>query len=504
MEMRSACARTSSIQTVIIAAVLLVLAAGAFLVARLFFGTQHIRPLPPVAPAEYSEEPERSETTINLPITIPLKDLEETLALRVPATFSGGGGDFTDRLSNEGWDYRMQRGTINLEAAHNDIVFSIPLSGTGKVWGELGRGERKQTVRAQLDIEGALSGSLAVAIDNQWYVKPDLALSAHLSKAEIPLGRNRSIPLHKQLEGQLNKQMEKKKPELVAAIVDRLDVKGRAEKVWERLHMVRQIRQAPAVWIRSDPQRIAFKPFDLTDGVNIRTGLGIEVFLETVVSEKAPTVDLKPLPELVLQADIPGRFSLYLPVRVSFEELNKTLQAKMGERTVRIAGDASITFQEISLATLGQKVMVTIDFQANRVGFADRVRGKLYLLGRIHYDDVSCTVSVVELNYDLNTRETLLSAADWLLKPMLLEAIEKRLAFPVSDQLGRARDEANRIINGFKMPPEFDAQIEIRSLELDKVALTHNAFHFVLLAKGTMSAALRQEGPLNGHGSMRY
>jgi len=484
-------------RTIRIIAIILLLAAGAFFLVRWFFGIDTIRPQPPTAPPEYTVEPERSETTISLPITIPLKDLQETLAARVPAIFSGGGEDFTDRLSNEAWDYELHRGEINLEAAQNDIIFTIPVSGIGKVWGDLGRGKRGKPIRAQIDIEGTLSGSLAITIDNQWNVKPDLSLSAHLSKAEIPIGRNRSIDVRKQLTRQLTKQIEKKKPELVAAIVDRLDLKGKAEKAWERLHLVRQVREAPAVWIRSEPQSIVFKPFDLADGLNIRTGIGIEVLLDTLVSEKAPTVDPKPLPDLVLQRDIPGRFSLYIPIRVSFDELNKTLKSKTSGRTFDVAGDVSLKVNEISLATLAQRILVTIDFKANKGGFAERVKGKLYLLGRIHYDKVSSNLSVVELDYDLNTKETVLSAADWLLKPMLLEGIEKQLSFPVSKELDSAKNEANKIIGELKMPPEFAADIEIDSIKLDKVALTRNAFHFVLLADGTISVALRHTGNQN-------
>jgi len=117
-----------------------------------------------------------------------------------------------------------------------------------------------------------------------------------------------------------------------------------------------------------------------------------------------------------------------------------------------------------------------------------------YVLGPlvlIHYDNVSSNLSVVELDYDLNTKETLLSAADWLLKPMLLEGIEKQLSFPVSKKLDSAKNEANKIIGELKMPAEFDADIEIHAIELDRVALTHNAFHFVLLADGDISAKFR-------------
>jgi hypothetical protein len=101
---------------------------------------------------------------------------------------------------------------------------------------------------------------------------------------------------------------------------------------------------------------------------------------------------------------------------------------------------------------------------------------------------------VVELDYDLNTKETLLSTADWLLKPIVLEQVEKRLSFPVEELLEKAKNEANKTINDLKLPGAFDADIEIQSIELDKIALTHNAFHFVLLVDGTISATLKHAG----------
>ncbi|GGA33122.1 hypothetical protein CYANOKiyG1_50100 [Okeania sp. KiyG1] len=76
------------------------------------------------------------------------------------------------------------------------------------------------------------------------------------------------------------------------------------------------------------------------------------------------------------------------------------------------------------------------------------------------------------------------------MKPVLLQQVEERLSFPLDQELIRAKDEANKYIQQIKLPSEIDANIEVKTIEVEKVVVTNNDIFLVLLADGNMSALL--------------
>ena len=80
------------------------------------------------------------------------------------------------------------------------------------------------------------------------------------------------------------------------------------------------------------------------------------------------------------------------------------------------------------------------------------------------------------------------------MKPVLLKQIEERLSFPLDQQLNRAKDQANEYIQNLKLPSEIDANIEVKTIEVEKVVVTNNNIYLVLLADGNLSALLNIGG----------
>ncbi|MBK8691730.1 MAG: DUF4403 family protein [Deltaproteobacteria bacterium] len=52
-----------------------------------------------------------------------------------------------------------------------------------------------------------------------------------------------------------------------------------------------------------------------------------------------------------------------------------------------------------------------------------------------------------DLDYTLETRNTLLQAGDWLLRGSLREGLARRAVFPLGDRIRRLRDNAQRALS---------------------------------------------------------
>ena len=138
---------------------------------------------------------ERSESILNLPVKIPLANVEKALNLNIPETFVGTGADLTDLLSNDNLTYKINRKDLSIGTRNNLITFLIPISGTARIKGKINLGFTKIPVSAQTNIAGTIFGDLALGIDNEWNIQPNLNVWTNLTKADVPQERPLSADL---------------------------------------------------------------------------------------------------------------------------------------------------------------------------------------------------------------------------------------------------------------------------------------------------------------------
>ncbi|MEO1377497.1 MAG: DUF4403 family protein, partial [Cyanobacteria bacterium J06635_10] len=134
-------------------------------------------------------QPEPSESILNLPVKIPLANIQTALNQEVPKTFSGTEADPTNLLSNDNLTYNINRGDLNIGAKNNKITFSIPVSGTARVKGKIDLRLGKISASGRTNFAGRIFGDISLGIDNQWNIKPNINVSTNVTKAEIPIKR---------------------------------------------------------------------------------------------------------------------------------------------------------------------------------------------------------------------------------------------------------------------------------------------------------------------------
>ncbi|NET40547.1 DUF4403 family protein [Okeania sp. SIO2B3] len=458
--------------------------------SRAAFKEIDIQPKLPELRSANTLQPERSESILNLPVRIPLTNIQKALNLNISQTFSGTEADPTDLLSNDTLTYEINRKDLSIGTQNNLITFSVPISGTARIKGKVNLGFTKIPVSARTNIAGTIFGDLSLGIDNEWNIQPNLNVSTNLTKADVPIKNVGTISIRSILKKQVDKAINKEKPKLIAELVEKLNLKTEVTKQWNNLHLSERVNQDPSIWIKTEPQSVSFKEFDLSDGENVQSGIAIKMFVDTCICKEAPVVNFKPLPNLIIQDRIIDKFLISLPVQVSVDELNNTLESEVRGKSLSVDENLKVIVNEINLSPLGEKILVKVDFKTDKGSLLQGAKGILYLWGKIFYDQESNNLKVVELDYDVDTKNALLSTADSLLKPVLLQQIEERLSFPLDKELNRAKDEANKYIQQIKLPPEIDANIEVKKIEVEKVVVTNNDIFLVLLADGNMAAIL--------------
>lgn len=437
------------------------------------------------------------ETVLNIPITIPTAELQRFLNEKIPAEFLEEYHDvkkIRDLIKNNTVLFELNRTAINLQTYNNRIKISTSISGVVRLKGRLDLKVFKTRISAHGNITGELVGEIFLTIDENWNIVPSIQLlDINLSEAEIPIKAiGTSLSLRSILtELLIEPNIDKFSKKLSQKISKKLNIQKAAKKIWEQLYLSKLINKEPPIWIRVEPRRVIFKPFDINYQDKICAGLGITAFVDTVIAHDCPPVapTKMPLPLLEFQSNLSDQFSIYLPVQLSIQIVNQQFTKVIKNQSFEVAENISITIEEIKLTSNADQLVVQLDFKSNDGSYFN-VSGSIFLIGNVHYDKLSNSIQILNLDYEFNTKRTLASVANWLLKPILLSKIEKQLVFSLDSKQRWAMDEVNKQLENLKIPKDIYASVKIKTIELQKVILQNEFFHLMMECKGNLSAQL--------------
>ena len=204
-----------------------------------------IQPKLPESTTSNKLQPEPSESILNLPVKIPLANIQKALNQEIPSNFSDTKSDPTDLLSNDNLTYNINRKDLNMGVKNNKITFSIPVSGTARIRGKINLRLTKIPVSGHTDFVGKIFGDISLGIDNQWNIQPNINVFTNFDKAEIPIKRIGTISIRSKLEEALDKLISNEKPKLIAEVVKQLNLKTKVTKVWNKFHLLKKSKKRP-------------------------------------------------------------------------------------------------------------------------------------------------------------------------------------------------------------------------------------------------------------------
>ena len=263
-------------------------------------------------------------STIAVPVTARVADLERLLNARVPMTFNSSAAQqaacvepgVVRRIGCQ-FAGTVTRGPIAVSAVDANVIkLSMGLDGAIDAR-ELARfvGEKPVSATAQvealvrLDMVGNWQPQARVSIGYQWVKAPGVAVFGQrisLAAAADPL------------VARLIAELEAAVPESL----QRLQPRERLAALWTEGFAVVPINPgAPPVWLRLTPQALYFNNYTIAGDV-LTLGIGATAITESFVGSQPPPSPATPLPaQAPVPPDVLGRFRLYLPVVADYAGL---------------------------------------------------------------------------------------------------------------------------------------------------------------------------------------
>ena len=414
---------------------------SAVIAAVALSGCQSQAPLP----AQALPAPELSY--LNIAISVPLEPLATAVDNDMPR--SGGIQPFQDRLDGGaeppacGVDagYSIGRGPLAITGSSEAITTSVELS----YWLQ----GRKQVpcpgpvITGSCGTEGEPFRTATVFVDSTISIDPNLTTSARSTLRRVAPG-NRCVlhPLEVDVTNSVMKGFDTTLTQMLPALDKRLsaalDLRRRALAGWARMSEPSELR--PNLWLTLNPEGLGVVPVTVAAG-ELRTGLQLR--LRPVVTAGAkPKAFPKPMPRADV-AQPSDSFKLQIPVDLqeSFVQarLNQSLDIGGGGTTLSLSG-YSVRVTGADIYGQGPKVVVKLTFSGDLSGTA-------YLAGTPYYDPDTRTLSFPDLDYTLDTKQTLLSAANWVAQDEVRDRLRTRFQIDMAAGIQRMAQALEEVLN---------------------------------------------------------
>jgi hypothetical protein len=441
----------------------------------------------PPAQAAAAPKFERKLSVINVPVSFKVNTLQTKLNNEFKGLLYKDENLADDNVAIKIW----KKGDVGIKAENNKIYFTIPLH----IWV---KGQYKweacdlcptieKSESTEFDV--TLKSESALAFTEDYKVKTTTVgdfswgdTKPVIEMGPLKIGLARFIdPVMRSQMGTLTKQLDEE-------IQNRVNIKTYLQQAWTMMQQPIQIDKTYDAWLKITPTAIRVTPLVARNG-EISMRIGMNSYLETFTNGK-PAFKVNPtLPKLVTDSRIPDDVQIGISGEISYDYATKLLKDEFAGKTFTF-DDGKVTIKDASVAPSGDKLMLMLDVDGKtKAGlFTKKIVGKVFLKATPFYDQATGSLKVRDVDFDLETKDKLLSSASWLVKGKLREIIQQQVDFPVKSQLDDAKKQIQEALDKQgRIHESVMLKGKITEISPDNIYLTPTAIKTIMNAKGNIT-----------------
>lgn len=423
---------------------------------------------------------EKHLSTLNVPVEIPVSELELQLNNSIKGLIYEDNSyeDDQDNLKARVW--KLDR--IRIVAKDSTFLFEVPL----KIWVSAGYkiSPLGITMSGYKDTEFSIRLRLIskIGISPSWQVHSDTYVDSYdwITEPNVKVGTFK-IPIKAMVSRLLNRNFEKISSAIDEQINGTIDLKKYAEVAWNLARQPVLLSKEYDTWLVVQPSSVTMTPL-LVSGNILRATIGVQAFTQTVTSVEKPTVPkASGLPQLQILDKVPGNFKIGLISLISYEEASRLASKNFSGKSYSFV-KGQYTVQVTGIEMYGQNERLVI-----KVNLTGSINGYIYLKGVPYYDPATQMLSLKDLDYDLDTKNSIIRTANWLLQGKFSKMMENALVFPVGEQISSTRKIIQQLIKNYKVTDGIQLKGELSEIAPDRVYLTPKHLYSVVFAQGNVS-----------------
>jgi hypothetical protein len=287
------------------------------------------------------------------------------------------------------------------------------------------------------------------------------------------------------IEKALDKNKEKIIEKLDGSVGGLVNIRKEIVKLWGDIQKpIRINKKVVEVWLKGDAENM--------DGGLVRRSkdtlmiqAGLYATLRSVLDSAASIKKIKPLPPFKRREDpLPG-LNAFVLVTLPFDKLNTVMS--------QITDTMNFKFENHSVKIKSSELYGTTDGIALKISLTGDLKADLYLRGTIGFDSVEQKLVINNFGFDLNSEQSLVSAADWFAHDTILERIRPYLSIPMDNTFAAIPALIIKGLEKGKLGTKIDLHFEELKVNIYQYLITKDNIQVILSAKGKADIMLQKE-----------
>lgn len=423
---------------------------------------------------------EHYKSSLTVSAEIPVAELERLINKELSGLLYEDNSyedDNNDNFKAKVW----KDGLIKVQALGNHFLFDIPL----KIWASAGYKFKPfgYTLEGYRDTEFKMRIWLIseVSFSPDWHLVTKTRIDSYDWVTEPTISvAGFSLPIKGMVSRLLNRNADKITKAIDEQVRENFQIRDQVEKTWIIAQEPQLLSEEFHTWLVTTPETIEARLPDARDGMmNIQ--VSIKGSTQTIISRISPVRSkIVKLPPLKIVDNLPQFFQVGLVSSIGYQDASQMAEEYFKGKTFDFSGGRyKIRIKKINLYGQNESLII-------HASLSGSINGDIYLRGIPRYDPESRSVHLDDLQYDLNTRNVLIKAANWLLHGKLLKMMREAMVFPIGEQLDSLVDTLRGTLSSYAVADGIVLKGTLDQATPDKVYLTPEKMYTVIQASGKL------------------
>ncbi|MFM8372486.1 MAG: DUF4403 family protein [Bacteroidota bacterium] len=431
-------------------------------------------PKPPESYNRYEDTPLLSYLTI--PVLITVDDLVSSLNKTTSGEALYEDFSYTDN-NNDGLMLSIWKSRdISLSFYGNTIKYRIPL----KIW------VKKDLLfgaAAEADGELALNFKTTYKLNPDWTIATQTEVEWHewLTRPALKTGLG-SISVETIANVALNRSKRAIAQALDEYVSEEINLRPYVQSAWNAVQEPVLLDEQYQMWTKTTPLSISMTPIQ-TVGNAIQAKIAIECMNDVTFGKEPSFRPNSVLPGLTLVDDVPDEFTMQFAAEVPFPEAERLAREAMTGQTFE-SGKNKVKIEDVRLWGSDDKVVVNTRLSGS-------LNGDIYFIGKPEFNPADNSLEVKDLDFHVDTKNTLLRSASWLFKGPIRKKMAAAMTFPLAGNIGAVRSSAQQALTNYEIQPGILLNGTLDSIGVQQVRVTPAGIRADLFSKGKVGVDVK-------------
>ena len=433
----------------------------------------------PTRPVEIYQAPAALEvkpSNVNIPIHFKASELERLFNNKMTGVIYDD-----NNLDDDGIMMKVSKTqNVSIHLQGFEMMYRVPL----KIWVFKKLVDNAWMGKRGVEAEGELALTFKTTIDilGDWSVQP------HTEVVSYEWIRNMSVKTgigyNLDVKYLANMIIDRSK----ATITDGIDKQIRSQfQLRKNLEDSWQLMQEPISktnsygtwWVKLTPQNIEMAPMSAADDV-ISTNINISTLVEVKSGDTKPEFRANSyLPPFKMGVPTNSDFAVSLVTDIPIKEAERLAKGYAVGQTYTPGGKI-IKVTNVELFGQNDKLVVNTSFTGS-------YNGSLFLVGKPVFNPQKNTVELADLDYELHTKNFLLSTARWLFDRTILKKMQEACVFKLDDNIAFFKTMTNDMLRNYQYNNNVSLQGAVDDIVVDNITVEKDNIRVFVSSKGKLN-----------------